>query len=328
MALPTSVVDGGVDGLQVQGPVQGKPVEFEIDTSSIGCNAHLTFQISGPSRTEIRSWPKEGERAHVVSFVPQDGGSYTLRVMYNETEVDGSPFTICVTPDPTYNPPRGNPQLCKPSGDGLRECVATEEAHVYVDATEAGLGKLTMSMQGPSHATITPCMPADSVSDKYAFRYTVEQPGDYILAVRWSGVDIPGSPFSVRALPHPLGTNRCPEPTGDPRKVVVLESEGLRTGLVHEWQTFCVDTKEAGTGALGVAVQGPGKCEIELERNAVLGLIVVKYRPSQPGSYTMHVSFAEEPVSGSPFSVEVVETLLHQEECNSAETGLDGIFAQ
>ena len=306
--LPTPSADGDDGHLPITGPMQGRPVEFEIDTSYIESKADLQFLVSGPCKTELRSWPKPGARAHVVSFVPQEPGTYTLRVLYNENEVDGSPFAVMVDRNPSYKPPLSHPENCRASGDGLTECVTMTDAYVEVETAGAGYGKLTMGILGPAQASITPC--PQGPGDKFAFIYNTVEAGEYQLSIKWAGEHIPGSPFRVTATPHPTKPSLPPRGTvPDAGKVTLSDYEAVCRAKVRDWNSFSIDAHAAGPGAIGVSVEGPGKCQIEIARNQQLNLIVVRYFASQIGSYTMHVTFSEEHIPGSPFTIEVGEVV-------------------
>ena len=305
-------------------------MEFEVDTAFLENEAKLDFQVSGPSRTEINVDAKPSDQSHLVTFVPHDAGIYALRVIYNDVEVDGSPFTISVADNPNYSRPPGDASKCVASGMGLRNCVGGQKALFEVDTSQAGFGQLTVKMTGPGHAKITSLPPPDVLSRKddvskvpSKFEYVVQEPGDYILNVCWSEMHVPGSPFSVIARRDGKRkvedkVEQCLE---DAKRVIVPSCAGLRSGVSKQWNSFFVDARQAGDGAVAVSVQGPTRCEIELRKqaqdsysipglgalatNSQSGLVEVKYFPDSSGKFVMQVTFNGIQVPGSPFTVTV-----------------------
>lgn len=79
---------------------------------------------------------------------------------------------------------------------------------------------------------------------------------------------------------------------------------GLQSGLVGKPAPFAIDTKGAGTGGLGLTVEGPCEAKIECQDNGD-GSCSVSYLPTEPGEYTINILFAEEHVPGSPFKAVV-----------------------
>lgn len=317
----------------LDGAVRGKPVEFEVDTAFLENEAKLKFHVSGPSRTEVHAEPKPEAKTHLVTFVPHDPGVYALQVTYNDVEVDGSPFTISVADNPSYIPPPGDASKCVATGPGLKTCVEGQEAHFEVDTSEAGFGRLTVKMTGPSRAKIVSHPPEaiSSVGDvarvPSKFEYTPLEAGDYNLYICWSERHIPGSPFKVLARrdPNRQVEDKVEQCLESAKKVLVPECGGLRRGKAAQWRSFTVDARQAGDGAVGVSVQGPTKCDIELHKrneessftspglagsvatDRQAGLVEVKYNPASSGKFKMQVTFNNIQVPGSPFTVDVCE---------------------
>uniref|UniRef100_A0A3B3V6K9 Uncharacterized protein n=1 Tax=Poecilia latipinna TaxID=48699 RepID=A0A3B3V6K9_9TELE len=79
---------------------------------------------------------------------------------------------------------------------------------------------------------------------------------------------------------------------------------GLQGGLVGKLAPFAIDTKGAGTGGLGLTVEGPCEAKIECQDNGD-GSCSVSYLPTEPGEYTINILFAEQHVPGSPFKAAV-----------------------
>uniref|UniRef100_UPI003AB0DB0F filamin-B-like n=1 Tax=Centroberyx gerrardi TaxID=166262 RepID=UPI003AB0DB0F len=79
---------------------------------------------------------------------------------------------------------------------------------------------------------------------------------------------------------------------------------GLKGGLVGNPAEFTIDTKGAGTGGLGLTVEGPTEAKIECSDNGD-GTCSVSYLPTEPGDYLVNILFEEEHVPGSPFRADI-----------------------
>eukprot|EP00117_Sycon_ciliatum_P048253 scpid42337/ scgid34375/ Filamin-B; ABP-278; ABP-280 homolog; Actin-binding-like protein; Beta-filamin; Filamin homolog 1; Filamin-3; Thyroid autoantigen; Truncated actin-binding protein len=324
----------------VDGAVRGRTVEFEVDTAFLESEAKLKFHVTGPSRTEVHAIPRPAEKTHLVTFVPQDAGIFSLRVTYNEVEVDGSPFHISVADDPKYVPPAGDASKCVASGPGLSSCVENQTACFEVDTSRAGFGRLTVKMTGPSKAEIVshpPPIDASSIEDvgkgPSKFDYKPLEAGEYNLYICWSERHIPGSPFKVNVRRNPAcqvedKVEQCLEAA---KKVLVPPCDGLRNGTSRQWRSFLVDARAAGDGAVAVSVQGPTRCDIELVKqngggssnnnnslantsglgavatDRMSGLIEVRYRPDSTGKFVMQVTFNDIQAPESPFTINVTD---------------------
>ena len=58
------------------------------------------------------------------------------------------------------------------------------------------------------------------------------------------------------------------------------------------------------TGGLSVSMEGPAKPEIRFKHNDD-GTTSVLWKPPNPGDYKINVKFADQPIPGSPFAVNV-----------------------
>lgn len=75
---------------------------------------------------------------------------------------------------------------------------------------------------------------------------------------------------------------------------------GLRRGIVGYPCPFEVDTRSAGQAGLGVTVEGPIETAISCRDNGD-GTASCAYYPTEPGYYTIHITFDDCHVIGSPF---------------------------
>lgn len=111
-----------------------------------------------------------------------------------------------------------------------------------------------------------------------------------------SGLHIDNSPFCIN-----VGNKEI----GNASRVKVYGPGVKPTGLISNEQTeFTVDTRDAGYGSLSLSIEGPSKADIECH-DSHDGTCTVNYTPTEPGNYLINIKYADCPVPGSLFSVEV-----------------------
>ena len=68
-----------------------------------------------------------------------------------------------------------------------------EVAKFVVNTVNAGAGALAVTVEGPSKVKLE-CREMD---EGYEFTYCPKAPGDYLISIRYAGVNIAGSPFKA-----------------------------------------------------------------------------------------------------------------------------------
>lgn len=101
---------------------------------------------------------------------------------------------------------------------------------------------------------------------------------------------MPDSPFPVTAK---RGCN--------PDKVKAF-GPGLERGIVDEENYFTIETRNAGTSGLGLAMEGPSEATVNCVDNQD-GSCTVCYVPVEEGDYDISIQFGDHPIPGSPFTV-------------------------
>ena len=114
--------------------------------------------------------------------------------------------------------------------------------------------------------------------------------GNHDIHLLYDDEPLPDSPFPVEAK------SGC-----DPNRVKAY-GDGLEKGIVDEENEFTIETKNAGTGGLGLAIEGPSEAVMNCEDNKD-GTASVVYVPVEEGDYDIAVKFGDEHIPGSPFSV-------------------------
>ena len=84
---------------------------------------------------------------------------------------------------------------------------------------------------------------------------------------------------------------------------------GISEGRIGEKGVFTIETAEAGSGQMSVRVRGPKKSfDVRTQPHPTINdALLVEYNPTQTGTYAIDVEWTGVHVSGSPFTVNVVE---------------------
>ncbi|XP_072296018.1 filamin-B isoform X2 [Eucyclogobius newberryi] len=268
-------------GLSRTGVESGKPTHFTVVTKGAG-KAPLDVSFSPPVKDfEIID---NYDYSQTVKYTPANKGEMTVDVTYGGDPISRSPFTVGVA---------APLDLSKVSVDDLGGRVEVgQEQQFTIDTKGAGgQGQLEVALLSPSQKTM-PCRLELVSAGLQRVRFTPAEEGLYSVNVAYDGHPIPGSPFPVEAQLPP-----------DPSKVKA-SGPGLKGGLVGSPAHFSIDTNAAGTGALGLTVEGPTEANIECSDNGD-GTCSVSYLPTEPGEYLVNILFEGVHVPGSPFSVPV-----------------------
>ena len=120
--------------------------------------------------------------------------------------------------------------------------------------------------------------------------YIPTEEGPHDIGLKYDGVPLPDSPFPVTATHG-----------SDPTRVKA-HGDGLDRGIVDEPNSFTVETRNAGAGSLGLAIEGPSEAAMNCMDNKD-GTATVDYTPTEEGEYSIGIKFADEDIPGSPFKV-------------------------
>lgn len=284
------------DKCSAEGPglVSGTTTEpccFKIRSKDEAGYARMRIHVVGPSKAEPIEMEEDTEEKCVnVKYHPSAAGDYTIRVLWGEANVHGSPFTVPVTGD-TVN----DPSKVIVTGDGLKGGEVDQPLKFFVEGEAgAGPGPLGVRMVGPSKPSITA---DDSSEEGVELTVVCRDPGEYMLILKWGNDEVPISPIKVNI-------------TGEGREVrpelCTASGDGISTGKVGESVKFVVDIPDdAGPGTMGVSVAGPHPPKpIEIINNQD-GTMEVTYHPIAPGDYTIDVMWAEKHIKGSPFTASI-----------------------
>ncbi|TRY66792.1 hypothetical protein DNTS_009583 [Danionella cerebrum] len=272
-------------GLARNGVESGKPTHFTVHTKGAG-KAPLNVQFSFPSKAQ--SVPDfeiidNYDYSHTVKYTPVQQGEMGITVTYGGDPIPKSPFTVSVA---------APLDLSKIQMDGLENRVQVGEDQQFAIATggAGGQGKLEVKVSSPSGKVVPSLLEPGKTGT--LVKYIPTEEGIHTIELLYDGNPVPGSPFTVEAMLPP-----------DPSKVKAF-GPGLKGGLVSSPAEFTIDTRGAGTGGLGLTVEGPTEAKIECCDNGD-GTCSVSYLPTEPGEYLVNILFEDVHIPGSPFHADV-----------------------
>ncbi|KAM9758898.1 filamin-B-like isoform 2-T2 [Menidia menidia] len=270
-------------GLSRNGVESGKPTHFTVLTKGAG-KAPLDVSFTPPVKEFdiIDNY----DYSHTVKYIPAQQGEMTIVVTFGGDPISKSPFKVGVA---------APLDLDKVAVDSLNGRVEVDQEQQFsVDTTGAGgQGQLEVLVLSPSQKAV-PCKvePRPGKAAVSLVRFTPKEEGLYAVNVSYDGHPVPGSPFPMEAHLPP-----------DPSKVKA-SGPGLEGGLVGNPAEFSIDTKGAGTGGLGLTVEGPTEAKIECSDNGD-GTCSVSYLPTEPGDYLVNILFEGVHIPGSPFRADI-----------------------
>ncbi|XP_078312685.1 filamin-C-like isoform X3 [Crassostrea virginica] len=182
-----------VTGEGLRGGILGRPMDIAIDTRKAG-PGELTAFCMGPSKASYCELQDNHNGTFLLKIKAQEPGRHVLQVKYGGEHVNGSPFVIKVGAQPDASKVRV-------TGPGVEHGIlATYQSRFIVETRGAGAGQLTVRIRGPKGGFQVE-MYRDSQRDRTILcRYDPTETGQYIVSVRWSGVDVPGSPFMINIV--------------------------------------------------------------------------------------------------------------------------------
>ncbi|XP_043196534.1 filamin-A-like isoform X2 [Amphibalanus amphitrite] len=263
------------------------PTHFNVDAHGAGQGELQAVMREDRSGTEVPvriTDHGDGTLRGELTYPRQ--GTYTLHAQFGGRPVPQSPVRVTVQPGVNVSQIRV---------EGLEPSVFVDSpADVTLDARSvAGCeeGRVTCLITNPSGDT-TPSYVESGRDGTFQISYTPFEEGRHEIEIAYNGVQVPGSPFFVHV-------RRGCEPSR-----VTATGPGLRAATVNKPNSFTVNTRGAGTGGLGLAIEGPSEAKMSCVDN-LDGSCLVQYIPTEPGEYDVNIKFADQHIPGSPFKVPV-----------------------
>ncbi|KAM7367447.1 hypothetical protein PAMP_015347 [Pampus punctatissimus] len=274
-------------GLNKTGVEVGKPTHFTIYTKGAG-KAKPEVLFTGAAKGEaVRDFEiiDNHDYSYTVRYTAVQQGNMSITVCHGGDPIPKSPFNISVAPPLDLS-------KVKVQGLNNKVDVGNDEEFTICTHGAGGQGKLDVKIISPSRRPIPCKLESGTANEVHTVKYIPPEEGPYRVDVGYDGNPIPGSPFTVEGVMPP-----------DPSKVRAY-GPGLQGGVVGKPAPFAIDTKGAGTGGLGLTVEGPCEAKIECQDNGD-GSCSVSYLPTEAGEYAINILFADQHIPGSPFKAAV-----------------------
>lgn len=230
-------------------------------------------------------------------------GLHSVNVFFGGKPIPNSPIGVKLSPS-------SDPKKVKVCGRGLQPAGVRvkDEADFKIYTEGAGEGHPEVQVIGPGGVKEA-CKLKKIDGTTYEAVYHPVKEGHYRVMVTFAGQEIPKSPFEVDVGPYKETQIRAYGP-------------GLVGGVVDYPALFTVETN-GETGALGFSIQGPSQAKIECQDNGD-GSADVKYYPTAPGNYAIHILCDNEDVPKSPYIAHILpSTDYYPEKVEVYGSGID-----
>lgn len=171
--------------------VSGQELVFKVDAKDAGTGRLAAAILS--EKHEVFKVPCELTRngQYVLRFTPNDGKCrYILHVRWSRQPVPGTPHRFRAWPG-------ADASKCIAYGRGLNEGVVNEPCEFHIDAREAGIGSLSVRVHGVKDAFKVKVVHGEPDPRVLTATYNPQEAGEYLISIRWSSVEVPGSSFGV-----------------------------------------------------------------------------------------------------------------------------------
>ena len=291
-----------------EGNKAGQLVDFTIDCKDAG-PGDLECVILDDKDREVQCKVKDnGDHTFKAEYKPLKNGNHAISVKYDGREIPQSPINVSIKTDIDTR---------KIKVKGLDDEVLVDCTNEF-DVDTSGLPadvtpNIACAIKTPSGSSL-PSLKVDKPSNDGNVRvsYTPTQEGKHEISVTADGSPIHGSPFKVTA-----------KKGSDPSKVIAY-GPGLEKGIVNEPNQFTIETRNAGTGGLGLAIEGPAEAKMTCKDNRD-GSCTVDYVPVVDGNYDISVKYDDKDIPGSPFNVPVEDPVGSSRKSSRSEIGMDGL---
>lgn len=294
-----------------------QPIVLTVDATKCG-DGEVAVTAKGPPNQmeEEVSLTQMHDDLWRVTYTPRLPGAHNIEVLFDDVCAPSCPIQVRVC----------NPSACMASGEGIHAAVVDAEAEFTVDVTNAGPGRLTANMSGPSEHNQLRLASRDG--NTYMYNYLLCEPGEYQLDLQWAGYPILGSPFTVKAVteeqqlsapPPPSNTYVAPVPavaalscTPDPDQPspVPCEVVSSPTGyqVVGEPVSIRVDIGGGWPDNVTVSVvREDGMEEPCRVKQLTDEMYSVSFTPRVIGSHLIHINQRGENIADSPILVKVCD---------------------
>ena len=184
-------------------------------------------KLDGSDKVSVEM-KETGLGSYTLSYNARNIGEYQLQITYEGKQINNSPFSINIK-----HPPDASKCVAEFSET---EVLAGITPQFTVNCKEAGFGELTVKIKDSTKKNVQAKISEDE--QMYTVSFEVTTVGEYAIEVLWSGMTIPGSPFTLNCF--------------DPSKVAIKNLPLAQDFLAFTGESLALeaDTKKAGKGTL------------------------------------------------------------------------------
>ena len=177
--------------------IAGSPLEFFVDTAEAG-HGELKVYIRGPSDYRPKVFMADDDHGvYSIKFDAMKAGKYFAVVVWSDQHIPKSPLKIRVHPAADAGKVRA-------FGPGLIDGFIGAPGQFTIETKNAGIGTLLIRVHGLKDSFKIEARPlSEGDSRTLITTYNPKLVGEYTIFVRWSGVHVPGSPFTVAIKQKP-----------------------------------------------------------------------------------------------------------------------------
>ncbi|CAH8565845.1 unnamed protein product [Schistosoma bovis] len=231
-----------------------------------------------------------------ITYDPVEHGMHELRINVHSPVKSGSPdSTISMplqgSPYKFYVDITGTGRITA-YGPGLSHGITSQLAEFTIVTKEAGVGGLSVSVEGPSKAEIQCVENADGTC---SVSYLPLAPGQYTITIKFADEHIPGSPFIAKITGPKLSIMKG---NGD-----LLKRSQVSMGAPSDIALEAVDEDIATLTASVHSASGREEpCVLKSLPNNRLG---ISFTPKEVGEHLVSVFQAGKHIANSPFRIRV-----------------------
>lgn len=171
----------------------GSTIELFLDTSKAGTGELAVVAKGKGGLTPKVYMSNDGSGTYSVKFTPTTSGKYYIHVWWFGIHIPKSPFQLRIHDKPDAS-------KVKVYGPGVDQEVEVGQPALFtIETKDAGIGTLLIRIHGIKDAFDIEAKPISEDDPRtLQAQYNPVEGGDYCVVVKWSGVEVPHSPFCVQ----------------------------------------------------------------------------------------------------------------------------------
>ena len=254
---------------------------FTLSVSGIDCDASLSVVAFGKNTGEEKiSVTPVKEGLFDIYFNPSKADLYTINLLMNGVDIQGSPFIINYKERPKVEVIPTHP-VTKPYVIQYVPVVDINDIFAYAIHDDSCTRQILKVKKGRNNAMY--------------LILQAEKTGLHFIHIKYGSKEISGSPFKIEIVPS------------DPSACKILDVP--QRAFLGEEAALRIDTSRAGAGDIHVIATVPvgGKDTYYTYTEESPDIYMIKLIPKVVGRHMLMIKWSGVPVPGSPFPVNVYE---------------------